>query len=115
GNGIIYPHNSPIIWTEKDIAKTKNIKGVTFNHLRNIINDIDGIELTFLNDIYIFNTTEAFFCDYYFVADTLKKTDDEKEKLIFDHFDLIHRGALLTDMPDTWLDDYKISYEEQLM
>jgi len=115
GNGIISKKISHILWPEKDIAKTKNIKGVTFNHLRNIINDIDGIELTFLNDIYIFNITEAFFCDYYFVTDTFKKPEDEKEKLIFDHFELIHRGALLSDMPDTWLDDYKISYEEQLM
>ena len=115
GNGIVSKKISHILWPEKDIAKTKNIKGVTFNHLRNIINDIDGIELTFLNDIYIFNITEAFFCDHYFVTDTLKKHDEEKEKLIFDHFELIQRGALLSDMPDTWLDDYKISYEEQLM
>lgn len=115
GSGIISKKISHILWPEKDIAKTKNIKGVTFNHLRNIINDIDGIELTFLNDIYIFNITGAFFCDYYFVVDALKKPDDEKEKLILDHFELIHRGALLNDMPDTWLDDYKISYEEHLM
>jgi len=115
GNGIISKKISHILWPEKDIAKTKNIKGVTFNHLRNIINDIDGIELTFLNDIYIFNITEAFFCDYYFVTDALKKPDEEKEKLIFDHFELVQRGALLSDMPDTWLDDFKISYEEQLM
>jgi len=115
GNGIISKKISQILWPEKDIAKTKNIKGVTFNHLRNIINDIDGIELTFLNDIYIFNISEAFFCDYYFVTDALKKSAGEKEKIIFDHFELIHRGALLSDMPDTWLDDYKISYEEQLM
>jgi len=115
GNGIISKKISAILWPEKDIVKTKNIKGVTFNHLRNIINDIDGIELTFVNDIYIFNITEAFFCDYYFVNDTLKKHDEEKEKLIFNHFELIQHGALLSDMPDTWLDDYKISYEEQLM
>jgi two-component SAPR family response regulator len=115
GSGIISKKISHILWPDKDIAKTKNIKGVTFNHLRNIIGDIDGIELTFLNDIYIFNVTEAFFCDYYFVADALKMTDPEKEKVIFDHFELIQRGAMLSDMPDTWLDDFKINYEEQLM
>ena len=114
-NGIISKKISHLLWPDKDITKTKNIKGVTFNHLRSAMSDIEGIDLSFLNDIYCFNTNEGFFCDYFIVIDTLKKPDTEKEMLIIDNFELINRGSFLSDMPDVWLDDFKVDYEELLM
>jgi len=114
GSGINSKKISHLLWPDKDIAKTKNIKGVTFNHLRNIIGDIDGIELAFANDIYLFNITDAFFCDYFFVLDSLKRAD-AAEALIFEHIDLISRGLLLSDITDSWLDDFKLNYDEQVM
>ncbi len=114
-NGIGSKKISQILWPEKDVTKTKNIKGVTFNHLRNIISDIDGIELNFVNDIYIFSLDEQFFCDYCFVSEALKKNDDSVRDLVLENFELIGRGSLLTDMGDSWLDDFKQHYEEQLM
>jgi len=114
-NGIGSKKISHILWPDKDITKTKNIKGVTFNHLRSIIGDIEGIELAFLNDIYLFNISDGFFCDYCFVSDTLKKNGTEKADLLSGHFELLNRGLLLADMADTWLDDFKLNYEEQLM
>jgi two-component SAPR family response regulator len=115
GNGIGSKKISQVLWPDKDVAKTKNIKGVTFNHLRNIISDMDGIELNFVNDIYIFSLDEQFFCDYCVVIGSLKKDEDSARELIVDNFDLINRGSLLTDMADPWLDDFKQHYEEQLM
>jgi two-component SAPR family response regulator len=112
-NGIVSKKISHLLWPDKDVAKTKNIKGVTFNHLRSAMGDIGGIELTFLNDIYFFNTNEAFFCDYYVVTDALKNAGTDK--LIANHFELISRGSFLSDMTDVWLDDFKVNYEEQLM
>jgi len=115
-NGIGSKKISQLLWPDKDIAKTKNIKGVTFNHLRSAMGDIEGIELTFLNDIYFFNTNDAFFCDYYVVIDTLKRTPGtEKETLIADNFELINRGSFLSDIADVWLDDFKVNYEELVM
>ncbi|MFD0793776.1 hypothetical protein ACFQZX_09110 [Mucilaginibacter litoreus] len=52
GQGVVSKRISSILWPDKEVAKTKNIKGVTINHLRNIIADIEGIELTFLNNKY---------------------------------------------------------------
>lgn len=115
GNGIGSKKISQILWPDKDVAKTKNIKGVTFNHLRNILSDIDGIELNFVNDIYVFSITEQFFCDYCLVSEALKKDEDATRELVLENFELINRGSLLTDMADPWLDDFKQQYEEQLM
>lgn len=111
--GITSKRISSTLWPDKDVAKTKNIKGVTFNHLRSIISDLNGIELSFQNDNYLFKVDEGFFCDYFFVADIAHENrDDEK---ILEYFDLISRGKLLWDMADQWLDDFKNTYEEQLI
>ncbi|HLZ86004.1 MAG TPA: hypothetical protein VKQ52_02135 [Puia sp.] len=109
GAGIGSRKISAKLWPEKDPAKTKNIKGVTFNHLRNIISDIEGIELIFQNDNYSFTIAEPFFCDYCILAGPRQNPETFP-----DHFRLMTRGPLLQDMPDALMDDFKSSYEERL-
>jgi two-component SAPR family response regulator len=117
-SGVVSKKISTTLWPDKDISKTKNIKGVTINHLRNILADIEGIELTFLNDTYCFKLSEALFCDYFIVSDAITQINSpakQPEETILDHFDLIARGGLLQYIPETWLDDIKLNYEEALM
>jgi len=117
-NGVVSKRISTTLWPDKDITKTKNIKGVTINHLRNIISDIEGIELTFLNDTYSFIITDDFFCDYFTVKDSIKEfnhTDRPAGQALLNHFDLIARGGMLQFIPEIWLDDFKQEYEEALM
>ncbi|HTK18804.1 MAG TPA: kelch repeat-containing protein, partial [Mucilaginibacter sp.] len=114
--GITSKKISALLWPDKDVAKTKNIKGVTFNHLRSIISDLDGIELTFQNDNYLFKFSENLFCDYFIVSELIKESQwGNNDQKILEHFDLISRGTLLSDMPDQWLDDFKNNYDEQLV
>ena len=110
GKGIVSKKVSAKLWPDKDVAKTKNIKGVTFNHLRNIISDIDGIELIFLNDTYSFTLGKAFFCDFCVLSEAIR----HRPETVLDHFHLMARGALLPDMPEPILDHVKTTYEEQL-
>ena len=112
GSGVTSKRISSTLWPDKDIAKTKNIKGVTFNHLRNIISDINGIELTFINDNYLFQVSSDFFCDYFFILSLVK---NGQERLLLENLDIISRGKLLADMSDQWLDDSKNAYEEHLI
>jgi len=113
GKGISSRKISARLWPEKDLAKTKNIKGVTFNHLRAIIGDIDGIELVFLNDSYSFRLDAAFFCDFCVLSE-LFRTPVEGAG-IMDQFHLIARGPLLPEMPEALVDDCKSGFETQLM
>lgn len=110
GKGIGSKKISARLWPDKDLPKTKNIKGVTFNHLRSIIADIDGIELVFLNDSYSFTFQESFFCDYCLLAAMVRDGGS-----IADHLPLIARGTLLEDMPEALLEDVKPVFEEQLL
>jgi len=114
GKGVGSKKISATLWPDKDVNKTKNIKGVTFNHLRNIISDIEGIELIFLNDTYSFKIDEAFFCDYCLLTNVFKNADSANSQNGGDYLPVMLRGPLLRDMPDSWLDDFKYHYEEQL-
>ena len=106
GKGIGSKKISAKLWPEKEPAKTKNIKGVTFNHLRSIISDIDGIELVFQDDHYYFKLGEAFFCDFCVLS---------AANPILPHLRLIARGPLLRDMPESLVDDFKSAFEERLI
>ncbi|MDN5286381.1 MAG: hypothetical protein JWR38_2655 [Mucilaginibacter sp.] len=112
-SGVVSKKISNILWPDKDVVKTKNIKGVTINHLRNIIADIAGIELTFFNDTYCFKLGDNVFCDYFTVTDAIEQQGGDQS--ILNYFDLIARGGLLQHIPETWLDDIKLEYEEALM
>lgn len=113
-NGVVSKKISTTLWPDKDVVKTKNIRGVTINHLRNILSDIDGLELAFLNDTYSFISTEHFYCDYFVVREALKQ-NNVGEPSAFSYLDLVARGGLLQQIPEIWLDDFKQEYEEVLM
>jgi two-component SAPR family response regulator len=117
GQGVVSKKISTTLWPDKEVVKTKNIKGVTINHLRSVIADIDGIELTFFNDTYCFQLSDSFFCDYFLVTDAIDGVHRHTiaaGQFITDNFKLFARGGLLHQVPETWLDDVKLNFEESL-
>ena len=114
GKGIGSKKISAKLWPEKEPAKTKNIKGVTFNHLRSIISDIDGIELVFQDDHYYFKLGEAFFCDFCVLADFMGRSGPLAGGWTPDRLRLMARGPLLPHMPEALVDDFKSAFEERL-
>ncbi|HEY8930064.1 MAG TPA: kelch repeat-containing protein [Mucilaginibacter sp.] len=114
--GVTSKKISATLWPEKDIAKSKNIKGVTINHLRNILVDINGIELAFVNDTYRFTMTDELWCDYFVVENALKELRNGSPMAngVLNYIDLIARGSLLREIAEPWLDAIKQNYEEAL-
>jgi hypothetical protein len=110
GKGIVSKKISAKCWPDKDPVKSKNIKGVTFNHLRSILADIDGIELVFANDGYSFRIAEPLFCDYWQVYTRLQSGHLDPGQ-----FKLVARGPLLEDFADPLLDEFKSDYEYRLI
>ncbi|WP_186458783.1 bacterial transcriptional activator domain-containing protein [Mucilaginibacter achroorhodeus] len=118
GQGVVSKKISATLWPDKEITKTKNIRGVTINHLRNIIADINGLDLTFVNDTYCFLLSNGFRCDYFTLVgelDRLQRGEISAEQLVEEQFGLFARGSLLRDVPENWLDDFKQKFEEQLL
>ncbi len=129
GKGIGSKKISSKLWPEKEPAKTKNIKGVTFNHLRNIIADIDGIELVFQDDHYHFRFGDGFCCDFCVLTGVMRSDAPSGPSGLsgpassaapaVDNaggwiLQLIARGPLLADMPESLVDDIRASFEERL-
>ncbi len=111
-NGISSRKISAVLWPEKDVSKTKNIKGVTFNHLRNALSDVNGLELCFTGDNYCFKLSDYFFCDY---CEVSKLFNEHTNNLSFKESHLVFRGNLLKDMHEPWLEDFKYDYEKRLI
>src|SRR6202000_1797849 len=81
------------------------------------VSGINGLELTFTNDTYSFKISDELFCDYFVLTDAIHQLSSGKHEneSILDHFDLIARGSLLQYIPETWLDDVKVTYEEAIL
>jgi hypothetical protein len=115
GKGIGSKKISAKLWPEKEPAKTKNIKGVTFNHLRSIFSDIEGIELVFSGRSLSFHFGEGFFCDFCVLSDFMGRSGPLAGGWTPELMRLIARGPLLGDMPEAVLDDFKSRWEERLI
>lgn len=115
GNGVVSKKISTTLWPDKDVLKTKNIRGVTLNHLRNILTDMEGLELTFTNDTYNFLITDNFFCDYFKASAAIEQVQNHSlsaDIFLNEDFELLSRGCLLQDVNEAWLDEVKVVFEE---
>ncbi len=107
--GITSREISMALWPEKEVVKTKNIRGVNINHLRNALADLEGIRLVFVNDSYVFEMDDRVFCDY---LELLKEIKSDTGK---DITALFTRGNLLTDLDDPSLDPLRQGYEDEVL
>lgn len=108
-NGITSREISLALWPDKEVTKTKNIRGVNINHLRNAIADLEGIRLVFTNDSYIFEIDEGLFCDYLELVKEIRKPSGK------DITPLFTRGNLLADNDDPALDALRRGYEDEVI
>ena len=109
-DGINSKKISAVLWPDKEFSKTKNIRGVTFNHLRSAISSIAGLELSFSGETYFFKLNEDIFCDYCAAFKTVHADSITAEEL-----SLVLRGSLLQSMQEAWLENFKYDYERKLI
>lgn len=53
-----------MLWGDKPAEKIKNSRSVLMNHMRKVLDEIDGIELEYNDGFYHFVITQPFYCDY---------------------------------------------------
>ena len=104
------------LWPEKTTTSAKNIRNVTINHLRNILTDLDGVELVFLNDKWKIVYGDNFYCDYLkalSIAKTLQQVHSPQEEEVKQLIGLLQRGSLLpTFVHYEWFGNIKINHDE---
>jgi len=110
-SGITSKHLSSILWPDKPEDKVKNSRGVTINHLRKALSELDGIELEFDKGKFKLVQSDPFYCDYQRCVDILSLgVDNHSSELI----QILGRGSLLESSNDPLFDSFKANLERQL-
>lgn len=110
-DGITSKHLSNILWPDKPEDKVKNSRGVTINHLRKALSELDGIELEFTKGKFKIIQTEASYCDY---TRCLQIISTNPSAHIDELIQLLNRGQLLQSSNDPLFDSFKANLERQL-
>jgi len=102
------------IWSNKDVSEAKNIRGVTVNHLRTLLKELDGISLDYVDEKWILVIEDPCFCDY---KETMKL---HKQPIslsgIQQLLPLLKRGPLLPAFYQyEWFENSKIEFDEFLI
>ena len=96
--------------TDKAESKVKNLKGVTINHLRKILAEIDGISLDYHKGFFRLSFEPVCYCDYLVVNDLISQRRVEKEL-----FTLLQRGKFLRGVEDELFDRAKNKVEDFIL
>ncbi|GHS91221.1 hypothetical protein FACS1894174_00360 [Bacteroidia bacterium] len=115
-SGITTERLTADLWPEKNSIQVKNIRGVTINHFRNILNDINGIKLIHNHTKWSFLFENEFYCDYLYILKTINEIEPDKysEESIGELTGLLRRGTLLRNIQTEWADDYKQKFESTI-
>ncbi len=112
-DGITSQRLSEILWPDKPASKVKNSRGVTINHLRKALGEIDGIELIYEKGSFRFVQSAGFYCDYTRCIELISSTnnlEENREELI----EILSRGKFLKLTDDPSFDTFKEDTEQKL-
>lgn len=112
GNGITSQYLSSLLWPDRPEDKVKNSRGVTINHLRKILDELDGIKLIHEKGSYKIVCSAPCYCDCFrcidiISADTLKDNRQEFAEILI-------RGKFLESSNDELFDTLKERIEQKL-
>lgn len=112
-NGISSAQISTILWPDKN--DSNNIRRVTFKNLREALSDVNGIQIVFENQKWILKIDDKEQCDYLYIMSLSTEEIENKPynaELISKVYDCCIRGTFLSPYSFSWLDSYKMQYEE---
>lgn len=99
-----------MLWGDKPADKIKNSRSVIMNHLRKVLEDIDGIELVYADGFFRFVISKSFYCDYLDCSyQVLTETYTEQSLL-----QILRRGKFLQTQNMPSLDQFKSETERIL-
>ncbi len=114
-NGVLSNALNEVFWRDKSDDKVKNLKGVTMKQIRNILSEIDGIELVYDKGYFKVNIDETVcYCDYvlfsYFMDSSKSITKEQIYVILLRGKFLLGESMSVFDLFKTKVDDYLYSY-----
>ncbi len=115
--GVSSDEISSILWPEKELAKSSNVRGVTMTNLRNVLAELDGIQIVnHQGKWFVEMDYKLCNCDFHIVCNPeidLYKINDYEEIRPYVHY--LRRGLLLKSEEWDWIDPFKSEYEERIL
>jgi two-component SAPR family response regulator len=111
-DGIASQRLSNILWPDKPADKVKNSRGVTINHLRKVLSELDGVELIYDKGHFKIEHTEEFYCDYTRCLQII--STNEAEKYRGELVEILSRGKFLQLSDHPSFDSFKEEMEKKL-
>lgn len=104
-DGISSQRLSSILWPDKPADKAKNSRGVTINHLRKALSELNGIELVYDKGYFKIAQTEAFYCDYTRCLEIISTNEigEHRDELV----EILSRGKFLQLSDHPLFDSFK--------
>lgn len=111
-NGISSQQLSDIMWPDRPGEKVKNSRGVTINHLRKLLVNMDGVQLIYEKGAFRIVTQAEFYCDYLDFMNIVAHKDaaQRRDRLI----KVVSRGKFLRSIDLPQLDSFKQQVEHIL-
>lgn len=111
-NGIASQRLSNILWPDKPADKVKNSRGVTINHLRKVLSELDGIELIYDKGNFKIEQRSEFYCDYTRCIQIISanEADTYRDELV----EILSRGKFLQLSDHPLYDSFKEEIEKKL-
>ena len=99
-----------MLWGDKPADKIKNSRSVIMNHLRKVLEEIDGIELSYFDGLYQLVITKPFYCDYLDCTHQIFTETYTEQSLL----GILRRGKFLQSQDMPTLDQFKSETERVL-
>ena len=112
--GISSQHLGNLVWGDKAPEKIKNSRSVAINHLRRVLDEIDGIRLVYSAGKFRLECQEPFYCDY-LQLDAIIKTDKHTDDGRKEFLSILKRGKFLSGSTSPLLDSFKSAMENKLL
>lgn len=109
-DGILSSSLNNIFWADKDESKIKNLKGVTINHLRKALAEIDGISLVYNKGFFKIEIDEnVCYCDY------IEAQRGLENKSLQSFLPVVQRGKFLDGINKELFDYHKARTEDAIL
>ena len=105
------------LWPESTPQKAKNLKNVIISQLRNILKDLDGLELIYSKGRFFMELGDEFYCDYFNFSIQLDCLRDDllDYSSLNELTNLISPGKFLSSINDECFDKTKKNFEYEIL
>ncbi len=105
------------LWPDSTPQKAKNLKNVIISQLRNILKDVDGLELIYSKSLFFMEIEDEFYCDYFNFSTQLESLRDDllDYNSLNELTNLISPGKFLLSINDECFDKIKKNFEYEIL